>query len=687
MAGDTHPPRDRGQIIITHITELRAKLAMRSRVVASLSGTKWGCDHRTLRSTHLAHVQAKSDYALAAFGPYVQQGQLDGLGTEQYYAACTISGCPRGTRGPVALLEADMQPIQQRVDSAAAVLYERCLRLPPDNHARRVAEQPEPPALQDPEPGPRVAEQLARTYNWRKRAKAVLSRAELDDAGPREPLATYAKTPPWEDWGSVDFHPELCRPVTRRDAPAKRREAALDTLASLPPADLEGYTDGSVLDARRQRQGGGGYVLLDARRPGPVTHYGHCAAGKRCSSYRAELAAMRKLLEDLISGQGGDGRGIEFPAQTARRCEIRIALDSQSAIRALEKGPSAQTGALEMIVWERLIRLCHKRRAHVTVQYVPGHADVDRQEEADTAAKEAARTCEQESVAISLGLVKAALRARLREELVGQVPKGHLWRRAMEGRRPVHDNQSREHQRRMAQLRAGRCVLTQDVAHAFSTRTVEMDVPADGRHGLVLGDGSVTDVTAGSPAEQAGLQPGCRVEKVGRQVTDTDAERQAALWAGRGQRVRLSLRLVPSKACPAGCGEDDGTEHLICKCPAYTAARIAVFGEASPPLTVLQEPIKVCRYLQRIERNRPRGAPAKAGAEAGAGARGRPGSGRGGSGGAATGASQRREHATASGRDNGREARAGPAPNETGTRTKKRKPRSGRPRVNAHELP
>eukprot|EP00663_Eupelagonemidae_sp_cell21sb_P009046 gene9046-biopygen1854 len=216
----------------------------------------------------------------------------------------------------------------------------------------------------------------------------------------------------------------------------------------------------------------------------------------------------------------------------------------------------------------------------------------------------------------------------------------------------------------MAQLRAGRCVLTQDVAHAFSMRTVDIDVPANGRHGLVLVDGSVTDVTAGSPAEQAKVQPGCRVKKVGGKLTVTDAERQAALRAGRGQRVRLSLRLEPSKACPAWCGED-GTEHLICKCPAYTAARIAIFSEASPPLTVLQEPFRVRRYLQRIERNRPGGAPAKAGAEAGA--RGRTGPG--------------------SGRDNGRGARAGPGPNETGTRTKKRKPRPGRPCVGAHELP
>eukprot|EP00663_Eupelagonemidae_sp_cell21sb_P009223 gene9223-biopygen641 len=69
----------------------------------------------------------------------------------------------------------------------------------------------------------------------------------------------------------------------------------------------------------------------------------------------------------MIAGRGDDGRPIQFPTAGGRRCEIRVALDSQSAIRALEKGPSAQTGELEMRAWERLLRLCRERRARVTV--------------------------------------------------------------------------------------------------------------------------------------------------------------------------------------------------------------------------------------------------------------------------------------------------------------------------------
>ena len=112
--------------------------------------------------------------------------------------------------------------------------------------------------------------------------------------------------------------------------------------------DLAGFTDGSVTDPRHMRQGGGGYVLFEAHRAERGTHRGLCAAGGRCTSYVAELSAMLKPLDDLIAGHSDEGVPIRFPAPKApTKCEIRIALDSQSAIRALEKGPSAQTGALD----------------------------------------------------------------------------------------------------------------------------------------------------------------------------------------------------------------------------------------------------------------------------------------------------------------------------------------------------
>ena len=87
----------------------------------------------------------------------------------------------------------------------------------------------------------------------------------------------------------------------RRAADAERkvqlRDAALATLAALPPADVEGWTDGSVLDPIRSRRGGGGFVLCDGA--GEV-HTDTCAAGSLCNSYRAELAALRLCLAGML---------------------------------------------------------------------------------------------------------------------------------------------------------------------------------------------------------------------------------------------------------------------------------------------------------------------------------------------------------------------------------------------------
>ena len=135
------------------------------------------------------------------------------------------------------------------------------------------------------------------------------------------------------------------------------------------------------------RQGGGGYTLLDA---GGRTHRGKCAAGERCTSFRAELCALIKFLDDLIAGTDDSGDLIAFPPG---KCKIRISLDSQSAIRALSKGPSVQHGELEIRAWERIIRVQRVRGASIVMQYVPGHVDIERQEASDVVAKAAAADC------------------------------------------------------------------------------------------------------------------------------------------------------------------------------------------------------------------------------------------------------------------------------------------------------
>eukprot|EP00660_Eupelagonema_oceanica_P019491 gene19491-biopygen32662 len=100
----------------THVADLRPKIQRRAKTLGALSGTSWGCNIRELRALHLSYVQSKTEYGLAAYGPFATEHTLHPLETEQYHAACKISGCPKSTRRQVALLEAGLESVAQRVD-------------------------------------------------------------------------------------------------------------------------------------------------------------------------------------------------------------------------------------------------------------------------------------------------------------------------------------------------------------------------------------------------------------------------------------------------------------------------------------------------------------------------------------------------------------------------------------------
>ena len=61
--------------------------------------------------------------------------------------------------------------------------------------------------------------------------------------------------------------------------------------------------------------------MTDAR--GRV-HGGKCAAGRRCTSFRAELAALIKQLDDLVAGQ--DDAAVAPVAEAARAAAVAGAL-------------------------------------------------------------------------------------------------------------------------------------------------------------------------------------------------------------------------------------------------------------------------------------------------------------------------------------------------------------------------
>ena len=207
----------------------------------------------------------------------------------------------------------------------------------------------------------------------------------------REELLPAPLIAPWEDITNVDFIPSLPTPISKEDPPDKKKQATLDHLATLPPADLEMWTDGSCRDGFEF--GGAGAIIkpVTINLPEDTELELRAGGGRYCSSYRTEMVAIRlglRWAEDHLT-------------LLPQGAEIRILSDSQSSIRCLEGGPSRQTYKIACEIWRILKDISSGGRTHITFQWVPGHCDLRGNEEADSAAKNAQILCHEAPIDLS----------------------------------------------------------------------------------------------------------------------------------------------------------------------------------------------------------------------------------------------------------------------------------------------
>jgi ribonuclease HI len=437
-----------------HIAKVRDRQQDRMKILRCVSGTSWGCRRRTVRTLYLTLLQSVADFALAAYAPFVEEQALQPVREVEVKAAMHVGGTVARTRHTAVYGEANVHPITRRGRLASANMYERLMRLPPDNPGRVVAELPEPAPARPPRRPP----------GWRRTAKETVTAAGLDGL-PRDPIPLHAaesvpaRMAP-EPYPS--FCAQLVEPVTRKSPPELRRRAAEKTLATLPEPDVCVYTDGSVLEPGVARFGGGGYFLVDAA---GKTHPGRCPAGRVCDSFRAEEHALLHALRAMAA----PGEDLAIP----RGAEIRMMTDSQSAVVALEKGPRAQTSRLGQQIWQELRRLTERHGAHVTLAYVPGHAGIEGNERADVEASAAAEEAKgaEDPTPIPLPLAKTCIRALGRRQRDAAIERDSHWWEATRGKKPRWPRgMTRGQERVIAQLRAGKCPVTAQYLHLIEAK-------------------------------------------------------------------------------------------------------------------------------------------------------------------------------------------------------------------------
>ena len=309
----------------------------------------------------------------------------------------------------LAMAEVNIRSFSSLAGKQGAILRERVLRLPHNVPARQTVTR-------------KTKKQLLNRQTWREEATKIAEEALLEETE-REAMS-LSLCPPWLAMGKgrITFHTETGDTTSRHDPRERRQAAAERVLESLPPSDSTYFTDGST--EKVFGVGGGGFCMEQSR--GIATW--SVPAGKWASSYRAEQVAFLAAVEDAV------------PTESLTRPE------------SLTK------------IWTGLSNLS-RRKKNAQIVWIPGHADIAGNEQADQAAN-TGRTLPQETARIDLPSAKVAIHGVCWKKWSGTyrttVPPEHTHRRATDGRCLKYESEwSRRDQVLLHQLRADRFPLLQ----------------------------------------------------------------------------------------------------------------------------------------------------------------------------------------------------------------------------------
>ena len=380
-----------------HCQSLRSRVRPRVEHLRRMSGRSWGLDEGMLRTVANGYVRGALEHAAAAWLPATPPSHVIVLERELRAAARVITGCPRSTPANALMAEAGLAPVSSSQKTLAARMLAKASALPPEDPLRRVAEA-----------APR--DRLKTVRGWRR-----LGRQMWDAAGvilPIEPILPR-RAPPWEVSGDVSFKLDV-GPLPLGAGSRQKREAATLHLGGLPQCATWVWSDGSVVGGTHD--GGAGVLIVD------VDGEEHCLkepAGRLCSSFRAEMVALKTALLHLVTHPSDP----DVP--------IVICTDSQSALAALRGGPSTQTTPLGCEIWAATKDLATTGRK-IIFQWVPSHCELMGNERADEIAKEAS-ALPQDNAPTDVRTVQRAVARTARDQWTQSWP--HDWYRELMGAR------------------------------------------------------------------------------------------------------------------------------------------------------------------------------------------------------------------------------------------------------------
>ena len=469
--GKVSPPLNINNVPITYVTSLKIlgvkvdtqlimgeqaktaaeKIRHRNQVLTAIAARSWGADTDALRRIYLAYGRPAGAYAAGTWLPYASNTQVAHVERANNHAARIITGAPAKTNTMAVVREAGLMPMKTvaALDGATQLLHYS--RFAPDHPLRLLCDGPTT----------RIKRQGGARSCWRDSSRRALADAGLEDIN-LQPLPAPDSTPPPWATSEISFH--QTGNTSREDPPVVRRamaEELLDTLRREGRPLAEVWTDGAAVGG--VRDGGGGAVIKWADdRPSTVVSI---AAGRLTNSTAAEAAALAAGLAEADRAlQGNEQRGV-----------IWALFDSRALFDRLQN-PARQDEDQQTARASNLLHSLGRRHA-VKVVWIPGHAGLRHNEEADEAAR-AGCSMPQEDVQVTAAAAKALLREKTEEAWTREYERemtGHFHWRATAGKAlPPYPGKCRQADVFLHQLRLNRGTFLRDTQHRWGN----VDSPA-----------------------------------------------------------------------------------------------------------------------------------------------------------------------------------------------------------------
>ena len=124
-----------------HAKKVQANIARRTNLLRRLKGKKWGCRPKLLLHAHSAYIQPVARYGASSWAVMASKSVVDNVQASLNVGLRVATGCSSDTNRQVLLAEAGAIPLDIQAKAAAALLYEKALRLPSDVPIHQVALQ------------------------------------------------------------------------------------------------------------------------------------------------------------------------------------------------------------------------------------------------------------------------------------------------------------------------------------------------------------------------------------------------------------------------------------------------------------------------------------------------------------------------------------------------------------------